>query len=92
MSITPKSSSPKVGKTHQVTIRVTGVAKPTGKVTVWVSGKKVKTVTLSSGANGTVKVTLPKIGSAGTKTIKVQYSGNTSVKSSIASVKVKAKK
>ena len=92
VTIKPKSSKPKVGKKHEVTIRVSGISKPTGTLTISVSGKKVTTVTLKSAANGVVKVTLPKITSKGTKTIKVSYSGNASVKSSSASVKVKAKK
>lgn len=71
-----------------VTIKVAGIAKPGGTVKVYVSGKHVKTVKLTSHSKGKVTVTLPRKTKKGTYAVKVTYSG-TSTTSGATSKTVK---
>ncbi len=61
-----------------VTIKATGVAKPTGKVVVYDGKKKIRTVTVKAKHGGKVTITLPKL-KKGTHKIKVTYNGSTEV-------------
>ncbi len=90
----PKSV--KKSKQATATIKISGSGlpagyAPTGKVTVYDGSKKLKTVTLSASAKGTVKVKLPKL-KAKKHTIKVSYAGDSNLKSSKASKSLKVTK
>lgn len=90
----PKSV--KKSKQATATIKISGSGlpggyAPTGKVTVYDGSKKLKTVTLSASAKGTVKVKLPKL-KAKKHTIKVSYAGDSNLKSSKTSKKLKVTK
>ena len=62
-----------------ITVAVKGEPNPTGKLDVYVGGKKVKSYPLSARKKGVVTVTLPKISTIGTKKIYVKYRGNTNI-------------
>ncbi len=82
-----RNARPKV----QVTVKSKSVAKPTGKVTIRVAGKAIKTVKLKAAKRGKITVKLPKI-SAGKKKIRAIYQGSavtTKAKSSIKRLTVR---
>jgi uncharacterized protein YjdB len=66
----------------RVTVKVTGVAKPTGKVKVtWAKGKKKasKTFTIKGKHRGSITVKLPKL-SRGAYKVSTSYQGSKVVK------------
>ncbi|GGD30880.1 hypothetical protein GCM10007231_33000 [Nocardioides daphniae] len=77
-------SVPKRVKASQratVTVKVTGAPRATGKVTIKVDGKKVRTVVLKASQRGTVKVRLPKL-KRGQHTVVATYAGDRSLRGS----------
>lgn len=67
-----------------LTVKAAGVPKPTGKVTVVVGGKVIKTVTLTAAKNGRITITLPKFKTAKKYTLVVKYAGSSTVGASNA--------
>lgn len=90
----PKSVKKSKRATATITISGSGLPDgyaPTGKVTIYDGSKKLKTLTLSASAKGTVTVKLPKL-KAKKHTIKVSYAGDANLKSSKTSKKLKVTK
>lgn len=90
----PAKSTIKKKKTSKLAIVVAAVgnSKPTGTVTVYAKGKKLKAYSLSASKSGRITVTLPKFTKKGTYTITVKYSGSATVAASASkSVKLKVK-
>lgn len=83
----------KKGKQATATIKVTGTGVPagtnaTGTVTIFDGTKKIATVKLTAANKGTVKVKLPKL-AVKNHTIKVNYAGDSKLKSSSAKATLK---
>jgi peptidoglycan/xylan/chitin deacetylase (PgdA/CDA1 family) len=53
--------------------------KPTGKITVYVDGKAVKSSSLTAGKHGRVVITLPHFATTGSHSIRARLSGSTQV-------------
>ena len=87
--ITLKSSSVKKKKKLKATILVkaSGVAGPSGTVTVYSGTKKLATYSLSASKKGKLSVTLPKFKKKGKFQISVKYNGNSSINSSASAKK-----
>lgn len=89
-------STTKVKRAHtrvvvkaKVTTAASGV-KPTGKVRVYLDGKRLKTVTLSK--TGTVTYKLPRLLKLGQREIAVKYSGDARLKSAATRIKITVKR
>ena len=94
VSSKPAKSSIKKNKSSKLKITVTAVgnSKPTGTVTVYAKGKKLKAYPLYASKSGKVTVTLPKFKKKGSYSITVKYSGSTNaLASSSKAVKLKVK-
>ena len=94
VSSKPAKSSIKKNKSSKLKITVTAVGntKPTGTVTVYAKGKKLKAYPLYASKSGKVTVTLPKFTKKGSYSITVKYSGSTNaLASSSKAVKVRVK-
>ncbi|WP_265521829.1 Ig-like domain repeat protein [Oerskovia flava] len=59
-----------------VTVRATGISRPTGKVSVYVGSRKVRTATLRASDQGRLTITLPASTTRGNQRIKAHFSGN----------------
>lgn len=95
-SLKLSASKIKKKKRATATIKVAGIGTPagyypTGTVTIYDGTKKIATVTLPPSAKGTIKIKLSKL-SVKTHTIKVAYAGNTNLKASAATAKIKVVK
>ena len=66
-----------------ITVRATGITSPTGTLTISY-GTTTKRVKLSSKHRGTITVKLPK----GRYTVKISYSGSSSISKASRSVKL----
>lgn len=74
-----------------VTVKVIGGSKPVGTITAYNKGKKLKSYKISSGANGKITVTLPKL-KKGKAKITFKYNGTSKIASDLSPVKtVRAK-
>ena len=63
----------------KIAVTVAGEPKPTGRIAVYVDGKKVKTYLLSARKKGVITVSLPTIASVGTKKVYAKYRGNPNI-------------
>ena len=77
---TKKATVDKTKVKATITVKVNGVSAPTGKVAITVSGKTVKTVSLTAANKGKITVTLPAFEKTGNRTVKVVYKGNSAIK------------
>ena len=96
-SLKLSASKIKKSKRATATIKITGSGvpsgySPTGTVTILDGKKKIATAKVTTGNKGTVKVKLPKISKKGKHTIKASYAGNTQLKASSATAKLKVTK
>ena len=71
--------------TVKAKVVVSGVANPTGTVTITVSGKKIATGTI--GAGGVATITLPKFSTTGSKKLVLTYAGTGDISASKAATK-----
>ena len=86
-TLTLSKSSVKKNTTTTVTAKVvaSGVANPTGTVSVYVGTKKLVTATLGDG--GVATLTVPKFTTTGSKKLVLKYSGSTDIAASAAATK-----
>jgi len=74
-----------------VTVQVTGIANPTGGISVYDGSKKIVRTSLSASAGGKKTITLPLL-KKGTHSIKVVYAGNANISGATSVVlRIKAK-
>ncbi|MBE7323288.1 Ig-like domain repeat protein [Nocardioides sp. Y6] len=80
-TVSPKTVKRGAKVRMTVTVKVPGVARPTGKLIVKVGKKKIKTVKLKAGKKGKVTFTLPakKLRKKGKYRLVVQYKGTTKI-------------
>jgi len=75
-----------------ITVKATGVKKPTGTIKIYENGHLVKTVKLTAAKKGKVTVTLPKTTKRGTVKIVAKYSGTSGIAAKTSkTVKLKVK-
>ncbi|GAA5026137.1 hypothetical protein GCM10025738_01990 [Microbacterium fluvii] len=89
-SLKVASTLKRSGAKATVTVKVPGAASsiaPSGKITVRVNGKAVKTFTLSAADKGSKTFTLPKFAKTGTAKITVTYGGSSNLSSSVSPTK-----
>jgi hypothetical protein len=73
---------------HPVVIAVvTGASQPTGKLTVWASGHRMRTVSLRATDRGVRAITLPARTKTGKLSVRVTYSGNSKLEAAASVAK-----
>lgn len=77
------------GKKVKVTIRLTSAtgATPSGRVTISLGGKKIRTVKIGATGKRTVRVTVPASTGSGAKALRVRFQGSTNFKASASGAK-----
>lgn len=82
-----KRSKTRVTATVRITTGSSGVV-PTGKVTFYLDGKRLKTTTLKAASSGAVTFKYPKVTKAGKHSLVVKYAGTSKLTSAKKTVKV----